>query len=251
VSGVRDAPSTAGLRRIVAFNRPKLIVATALSVASWTLVVSSNGESWIRWAALLLAVPTTYFLIASPVASWYLYDHSRLYEWRWLRPLLPSARGPSISLTVGFDGAEESLAEVVGQRLTVVDIAAGCVAFSQRLRQLVEREAAQVSVRSGCQGLPLRGSTVSLAVLAFSAHEIHDDDRCVNALTEVRRVLSPTGRLILVEHVRDVANVSVFGPAAWHFRSESQWCNLAARAGLRLDGHVRYGGLVHAFAFEL
>jgi hypothetical protein len=58
-------------------------------------------------------------------------------------------------------------------------------------------------------------------------------------MTEVRRVLTPGGYVVLVEHVRDLANFMVFGPGFLHFLPAGEYRHLASMTGLEVIREVR------------
>ncbi|MEZ5164943.1 MAG: hypothetical protein R2695_00080, partial [Acidimicrobiales bacterium] len=62
---------------------------------------------------------------------------------------------------------------------------------------------------------------------------------------ELRRVLRPDGRLIVTEHLRDIANVAVYGPGAFHFQPAGTWIDRAAEAGFELASDVSITPFVH------
>lgn len=52
---------------------------------------------------------------------------------------------------------------------------------------------------------------------------------------ELTRIVSPTGRVVLVEHLRDLAAALAFGPGLFHFRPRGEWMRLATLTGLTLE----------------
>ena len=68
---------------------------------------------------------------------------------------------------------------------------------------------------------------------------------------EARRCLRPGGRIVLVEHVRDVANFLAFGPGFLHFHSPESWRHCWEKAGLRLSDRFRVTPWVRVFVISL
>ena len=58
-------------------------------------------------------------------------------------------------------------------------------------------------------------------------------------MREIRRVLTPSGTLLLVEHTRDAANFAAFGPGFFHFLPRNEWRRLAGMSGLELISEQR------------
>ncbi len=52
---------------------------------------------------------------------------------------------------------------------------------------------------------------------------------------------------MLVEHLRDLPNLIVFGPGALHFLTESSWRDAIAASGLRLTERFRVTPFVNVF----
>jgi hypothetical protein len=61
-----------------------------------------------------------------------------------------------------------------------------------------------------------------------------------------RPALAPGGAVVVVEHVRDDANVLAHGPWAWHFLTRGAWMRAFRAGGLEVVGERRIGGWVVA-----
>ena len=98
--------------------------------------------------------------------------------------------------------------------------------------------------------LPVPAESIDLLLAPLSAHELRDAADREALFREASRVLRAAGRMILVEHHRDVPNLLAFGPAAWHFYPRTEWQWAAARAGLEAVARRKLTPLVTATAFE-
>ncbi|MDQ6615338.1 MAG: class I SAM-dependent methyltransferase [Actinomycetota bacterium] len=99
-----------------------------------------------------------------------------------------------------------------------------------------------------CPRLPLRSGSLDAIVLVFSAHEIRDREQRAGLFDEFGRPLAPGGRVILVKHLRDWANVAAFGPGAWHFQTRRTWMAVAERVGFGLIHEVHKTHFVGGWA---
>jgi SAM-dependent methyltransferase len=233
---------TAGVRRIVAFNWPKLAGAGAVVLAGVAVQRTTAGRVGV--AGLLAAVGTAYFLLASLGVSWWVYDRSELHQWAWLRPEATGQR-PWALVHAGFDEAGASLATALGPPQMTVDISRLVGRPSPSLRRARHLYPAGPSV-SADPRLPLASNSCSNVVLAFVAHEVRDRERREALFDELRRVVTPNGQVVLVEHVRDGANIAAFGPGAWHFQPRGEWQRLAERSGFDA-AEVKLGAFVRGF----
>ena len=101
-----------------------------------------------------------------------------------------------------------------------------------------------------CSRLPVASATIDLAVLAMAAHELRAPAERVALFEEIRRVLTPSGRAIVAEHLRDWPNAVAFGPGVLHFHSRRAWRQSFMQAGLTIDAEHRITPFVAIFVLR-
>lgn len=104
---------------------------------------------------------------------------------------------------------------------------------AMRARLVARQGEATVPVEvsdAGAEALPFADARFDAAVCTLVLCTIGDPDR---ALTELRRVLKPGGRLVVLEHVR-----ATDGLAAWQDRLAPLWSRLAAGCRPNRDTHA-------------
>ncbi len=74
-----------------------------------------------------------------------------------------------------------------------------------------------------------------MALAFLSVHELRTTEKRVAMFEKVKPSLAPDGRLVIVEHMRDVPNVLAFGWGALHFFPRSVWVSDLERAGFRVE----------------
>lgn len=98
--------------------------------------------------------------------------------------------------------------------------------------------------------LPLPHNWADVIYCSFSLHELQDGADREALFAEFARVLKPNGRLLMAEHGRDWLNLLAFGPGAFSFFSPATWSNHIVKAGLTIQHHERWRGLVHLWVAE-
>jgi SAM-dependent methyltransferase len=81
---------------------------------------------------------------------------------------------------------------------------------------------------------PFPEHAFDVTFLLFAAHELRRASSRERFFREIRRVLAPSGTVLLVEHARDLANFAAFGPGFLHFMPGKEWKRLAKIAGLKV-----------------
>ncbi len=224
-------------KQIVLFNWP-FYAAAGLGVAAAPFVIPRLPVWWIRVAAGAGAGLMTLWLIASLVASWIVYDRSRLMEWDWVLQAIGFSPKSWINIHAGHDESSDALRRIFaaapGRTLDIFSADEMTEPSIARAR----RHAAAVSEHADYHRLPLANGTVDVATLLLSAHELRSDEARGALFAELRRVLGPAGRVVVAEHLRDSANFLAYGPGFLHFHSRRTWLRCFARN--RFDVHREF-----------
>lgn len=230
--------TVAGTAAVIRFNWPKYVAVVILVAAA--IAATLAGLPRPLTAVLWLAGGTGLVWTASSVgATWWIYDHRRVYD----RVGEGLGRvGDWASVHVGFDDATSRLASIVGQDpVAVIELSMHASPSLRRARATQSH-----ATDSGAPTtLPVATSTLDSVFVTFAAHEIRDRAAQGELFGELRRVLRPDGRLIVTEHLRDIANVAVYGPGAFHFQPAGTWIDRAAEAGFELASDVSITPFVH------
>jgi SAM-dependent methyltransferase len=247
-----------GAVRIFLYNRPTYLITWSIALLA-ALVGSRIPAPWGLFGLVGLgATVAVVWSLLSLAVSAYVYDRSPLVGGRWLvqAGLLPADVCHWATVHAGLDAEVDVAAVLPGTclaRLDVFDdaIMTPSIARARRLEEtgLVVTNT-HMSVRCSPRALALGDGSCDAIIVAFTAHEIRDQKVRESFFTELRRVLRPGGRVILVEHLRDAANFVAFGPGFMHFLPRSEWIRLADRAPLTRVVEIRVTPWVMAIALE-
>lgn len=221
-----------GVWNVVRFN-PGMYVAAIGVVVLALLLPWPEPLSQIARAG---TAATIYLVLASLWASHYIYDRSELYRWTWLSSRVRSA-DRVVNIHSGFDETSSALRCLYPQAqhttLDFYDPVRNPEPSIARARRLYPPSPTSLLVDS--RSLPLPDGHADLVCVLLAAHEIRQHTERAAFFREVRRLLDPEGRLILLEHQRDFPNWLVFGPGFLHFFPRSDWLRALAEAGLAVS----------------
>ena len=238
-----------GVTNIVGFIWRFYAAAAAVAGAALATAARLRRPWWFRAMLALGAGGALFYLAGSLVVSWFIYDRSPLYRWRWLRRMTAGDPRQIVNIHSGFDESSEAIRALFpAAELTVLDFydpAEQTEASIARARAAYPASVPARSVRSDDLGLP--GATADLVLLILAAHEVRSALGRDRLFAEVARIVRPGGQVILVEHGRDAANLLAFGPGFFHFFAPAEWRRVAAGAGFRLAQETRITPFVRVF----
>ncbi len=243
---MRDRGRFEGVRKILAFNSAFYLVGLFGVVEMAIMLAVLKLPIWISAPAWIGTGLGLWWLLASIVASYWVYDASRLMKWDWLDLPKPDRW---INLHAGLDESSPQLTDLWGAPEGVYDFFDSDEMTEKsilRARQMVQNEAPATA--TDYRSLPIAG--LDLATVIFAAHELRSPGAKEAFFREIARALSTGGKLVVVEHLRDVPNFIVFGPGFMHFFPAAEWRRVARAAGFERVSEKRLTPFVKAFVWE-
>jgi SAM-dependent methyltransferase len=198
------------------------------------LIIAVFFPSPVQLTTYILCGLLILSMAASLLVSYYVYDRSGLYKMDWLSyaDLKPSST--LINIHAGFDETsaliqhrfKNSSLQVFDfydpKKHTEVSIRRARAAYPPYLN----------TTHISTAHIPVGNSSADAVFLIFAAHEIRSETERINFFREVARTLGPDGKILLMEHLRDLSNFAAFNIGFFHFHSKSTWLNNIEQAGL-------------------
>ena len=228
-------------KQIVRFNWPFYAAALAVVAIAPAVIPRLPLTPWMRIPLYAGTGLVAMWLVASLVASWVVYDRSRLMDWDWILQALGFHPASWINIHAGHDDSTPALralfSDAEGRVFDIYDPAEMTEPSIRRARLGSQGELRR-GEHADYRRLPLPTGTIDAALLLLSAHELRSDEARAALFTELRRVLGPGGRIVVAEHLRDWANFLAYGPGFLHFHSRRTWVRCFARH--RFDVHSEF-----------
>jgi len=218
-----------GTTNIIRFNRGKYAAAAIAVVALATAAVvdaSLAVPSLIGIAAILIGVG------ASLGVSYWVYDASNLYDFGWASAIRDGDRVAVVH--AGFDEVSETLQARHDSPLHTVSFYNRLEITEASIRRAQDHNDASAAevVETG---LPILAAGGFDWVVAFMClHELRTEHARQDLLTELQHGLNDDGKLVVVEHLRDLPNAIAFSIGVFHFHTRSSWATDFAAAGLQI-----------------
>ena len=240
-----------GMLNILSFNRHFYIsglIVLLLIIFSQTLFQWPPALFWITNSAF------AYGLLMPLIVSAYVYDFSGYYHFKWLKDVGVLDTDPALILNInaGFDETSFIIKKHFPKStLKVFDF---YNAKQQTEKAIVRaRKVSQIfpdTVQIPTDSIPLADKSVDIIFLLSAAHEIRSEEEKVIFLKECYRLCKHTGRVIMVEHLRDFPNFLAFSIGFTHFFSKHVWQKSFKAAGFTSFSEKKFTPFMSVFSYS-
>ncbi|MGC6429525.1 MAG: class I SAM-dependent methyltransferase [Jejuia sp.] len=240
-----------GVLNILSFNRHFYVF--GLSVMLF-IFLSSFFINWNTTIFYSILIVFSIGLIMPLVVSAYVYDCSGYYNFDWLGKMnIPKSNSAEVvNINAGFDETsfilKHKLPNANLQVFDFYDEAKHTEVAITRARKvsLVYPNTKHISA----DAIPLKDNSVDAIFLLSSAHEIRSNEEKVLFLKECKRICKPNGKVILVEHLRDLPNFLAFSVGFTHFFSKATWIKAFKAAGFNSYKEEKFTPFMSVFKFN-
>ena len=221
-----------GVLNILSFNRHFYVIGLIVLILLLILLSFLKVPQLWTW---IIGLAFGYGLIAPLIVSAYVYDFSGYYDFGWLGRLKLDEIKPDqiVNINAGFDETSFILKNNFPKSdLKVFDFYNAeqhtePAIIRARKVSLVYPNTQQIEYNQ----LPLEDKSVDIVFLLSAVHEIRSHKEKVTFLKECRRVCKLNGKVVTVEHLRDVPNFFAFSIGFTHFFSRKAWKKAFKEAG--------------------
>jgi cyclic lactone autoinducer peptide len=187
--------------------------------------------------------------LVSIMASWYVYDQTKLYDLNWLDENEFRNELNILNINAGFDETSEILeSKFTYSKLTVYDF------YDPSLHTEVSVKRARVAYPPhpvtqsvATKNLPGQSNSFDKIFCFLSAHEIRNEQERIVFFQELHRILKDDGQVYVVEHLRDINNFLAYTIGFFHFHSFRMWERTFEESGLRLSTERKLNPLITLF----
>jgi hypothetical protein len=243
-----------GIRNIIRFNWHFYVMAL---LAIFVLCVLQAFTKTILLVYLyhLLAFFVFVNTFMSLAVSLYVYDLSNLYSLNWLDDVLLEnlpKNAKLVNIHAGFDETSSLLAQKYNEaNLQVFDF------YDQQKHTEISIERARKAYppypntqKITTQDIPLPNNSIDYIFLLFAAHEIRNDEERNIFFSILANKLTENGKLIVVEHLRDIPNFLAYTIGFLHFFPKKLWFTTFQQANLQILQEQKITPFVSVFTLS-
>lgn len=237
-----------GVLNILSFNRHFYIFGIAVLAI---IVISHQIFRWSDIVFWIIIISFFYGLIMPLLVSAYVYDFSGYYNFKWLKKckIDESEVKQILNINAGFD--ETSF--IIKNNFPNADLNVFDFYDAERHTEPAIIRARKVSLvypntqQMKSNSMEMSDHSVDLIFLLSAVHEIRSNDEKIQFLKECHRVCKPNGKVIMVEHLRDLPNFFAFSVGFTHFFSKKIWKNAFKNSGFTTFEEVKFTPFMSIF----
>ncbi len=200
----------------------------------------------------VLCLLVMFSTMLSLIVTYYVYDLSELYRLTWLDGITIASQTIIINIHAGFDETSILIkAKYPDSDLKVFDFydpAKHTEISIKRARKSVPPYINTMQVPTS--HIPVVDNEADLIFVILSAHEIRDQNERNVFFAELKRIINPTGKIIVTEHLRDLPNFIAYNIGSFHFIPKSAWLTTFEDNQLYISREIRITPFITTFILE-
>ncbi len=239
-----------GVFNIVRFNWHFYLIALFFFIFSilFSIYAISNARLFFKITSILIF----YSVFISLLVSYYIYDFKDFYSLKWIEFIDVEKPKNIININAGFDETSAIIQNKFPKaNLKVLDF------YDSNFNTEISIERARKAypaykntIGVSFNNLPIKDEFSELILLIFAAHEIRKSGERIIFFKELNRILENNGKVILVEHLRDLPNFLAFNIGFFHFHSKKTWLNDIKKSNLKISSEHKLTIFTSLFVIE-
>ena len=236
-----------GVKNIIRFNWHFYLIMLAFMIGLVLLTIYSAYPLKNIFGILLLLgfVP----IGVSLAVSYYIYDYSSLYSLCWMDALGIQDEDHIANIHAGFDETSELIHEKYpGSRLSVYDFydpIKHTEISIKRARKTNPEYPGTQKLNTSIRVMPEK--ELDYILLILSVHEIRNEEERVQFFKALGDSLRTDGKILVVEHQRDLANFFSYTIGFFHFFSPESWQRVFRNAGFSIQSQKKLNPFITAY----
>jgi len=237
-----------GVLNILSFNRHFYVFGLGVLVVLFISRLFVNWPDTVFW---LILAAFLYGLIMPLIVSAYVYDFSGYYKLNWLKDLIREDK--SVEMIVNINAGFDETSFIIRKKFPQSDLKVFDFYNAKRHTEPAIKRARKVSLvypntqQMESNSIPLADKSVDIIFLLSAAHEIRSHQEKIQFLKECFRLCRPGGKIIMVEHLRDLPNFLAFTVGFTHFFSRAIWKNAFKQAGFSSFRETKFTAFMSIF----
>lgn len=236
-----------GVVNIIKFNWHFYVI-SAIFVCLYILFkqrLPANIECVLFYLIILACIS----IANSLLISYYIYDLSNLYQLGWLPDSTPSK---TLNINAGFDETSYIIqTKYPDTELTVCDF------YDPKKHTEISIARARKAyppypntIQISTNQIPFADNTFDLITIIFAAHEIRNVEERIMFFKELSRIIKPSGKIVVTEHLRDFNNLLAYNIGFFHFLPKSIWFSTFRESNLDIVMETKSTAFIRHFTLQ-
>lgn len=188
--------------------------------------------------------------LISLIVSYLVYDFSDLYQFFWLKAEDNCQK--VVNIHAGFDETSLILQEKLNPEVFFVFDFYNPLTHTEisikRARKAYPPFPNTQTIHTA--NLPLEDNAVDKIFILFAAHEIRNDEERIIFFKELSRILKSSGKIYVMEHLRDLPNFLAYNIGFLHFFSHKTWRETFFKAGIFIAEEYKTTPFISTFILQ-